>query len=539
MAKKKLGIGSQHIQDFSLDNLIYIDKTEKIYELMQLSKHNFIVRPRRFGKSLMLDTLAAIYEGRKEQFVGTWIYDKIDWEAIKRPVVRIDFTQIETNTGTLEQGLIDYLSFWARKLGIPIFAQTAKGMLRELIEILSKEKPVVILIDEYEMAVTSFVGKNEARLQENIDTLKPFYGTLKGAGGNIHRSYITGVSKIGKIGILSDLNMLNDLTLDERFTTLFGYTETELRHHYAEYITEGAQRHACTEGVLLDQIKLYYNGYSWDGIEENKVYNPFSIVNFFQSFDFQNYWFETGTPTILVRGARKKWITMEEMEHLKTGADLLKNANLKEFYSLSLLFQSGYLTIKKIERLGWEKEYTLGFPNREVRASFAKHLLAEYTHEPVDYVDYTISHRLRSHLEREQLKEAFQIFAPVIASTSYDITKYTEGYFHTIMHVLMYSTGLVTLSELENSQGRLDTICIGHSAIYIFEFKINDTAEAALTQIKAQNYALPFFNQDKNIYLVGVNFITKDKKIDDVLVEKWDGQQFKRLNDAFTPKEVQ
>ena len=166
------------------------------------------------------------------------------------------------------------------------------------------------------MAVTGFVGKDEVRLQENIDTLKPFYGVMKGAGGNIHRSFITGVSKIGKIGVLSDLNMLNDLTLDERFTTLFGYTEVELRFHYAEYITEAARRHNCNEDEILLRIKQYYNGYSWDGIEENKVYNPFSIVNFFQSFKFRNYWFDTGTPTVLARGARKQKITMEDLENI-------------------------------------------------------------------------------------------------------------------------------------------------------------------------------------------------------------------------------
>ena len=169
---------------------------------------------------------------------------------------------------------------------------------------------------------------------------------------------------------------------------------------------------------------------------------------------------------------------------------------------------------------------------------FPKHLLAEYVDKPVDYTDLTLSYRLRLHLEREELKAAFQIFAPVIASTGYDITKYTEGYFHTIMHVLMYSTGLATFSELQNNQGRLDTICMGQTAIYIFEFKVNETAEGALKQIKEKNYALPFLNQDKNIYLIGVNFITEGKRINDVLVEKWNGQMFERLKETFTPREI-
>ncbi len=535
MGKKKLSIGVQNIQDFSQENMIYVDKTEKIYELMQLGKHNFIVRPRRFGKSLMLDTVAAIYEGSKEQFKGTWIYDKIDWDAEKRPTLRIDFTLIEYSACSLEQGLINYLSPIAEDLGIDIGSQTAKDLFRKIMEVLSKDKPIVILIDEYEMAVTDFVGKDDVRLEENIFTLKKFYGTMKGSGRCIHRTYITGVSKIGKIGILSDLNMLNDLTLDERFTTLFGYTETELRFHYAEYITEAALRYQCSEEQILAVIKDHYNGYSWDAIEENKVYNPFSIVNFFQSFDFQNYWFETGTPTVLVRGARKQYLDFDALENIEANSDILKSANLREFYSIGLLFQAGYLTIKKIVKIGFENVYTLGFPNREVQASFAKHLLAEYVDKPADYTDLTLSYRLRLHLEREELKAAFQIFASVIASTGYDITKHTEGYFHTIMHVLMYSTGLTTFSELQSAEGRLDTICKGEKAIYIFEFKLNATVEAALTQIKSKHYALPFLLEGKNIYLIGVNFLTAGKKIDAISVEKWDGSQFIRLDGIFTP----
>jgi hypothetical protein len=537
MAKKKLSIGVQNIQDFSRENMIYVDKTEKIYELMQLGKHNFIVRPRRFGKSLFLDTVAAIHEGRREQFKNTWAYDNIDWEAEKRPTLRIDFTLIDYDTKSLAEGLVDYLKPIAKDLGILLDNPGPKALFLSIIETLGRENGIVILIDEYEMAVTDFVGNDEKRLADNIFTLNKFYGTMKGAGNFIHRSYITGVSKIGQIGVLSDLNMINDLSLDGRFTTLFGYTETELRKYYAEYITEAAKKHQRSEKEVLAQIKAHYNGYSWDGIAENQVYNPFSLVNFFNDFQFQNYWFETGTPTVLVRGARKQQISMESLENFKTGADLLKSANLKEFYSLALLFQAGYLTIKQVENLEWEREYTLGFPNREVRSSFAKHLLAEYVGQAADYTDYTLSFKLRSHLENQELKPAFQVFVPVIASTGYDITKRSEGYFHTIMHVLMYSTGLTTFSELQSLEGRLDTICIARKAIYIFEFKLDGSAEAALAQIKTQGYANPFLAQPKAIYLIGVNFVSAEKRINQVLVEKWDGERFVGLEGDFTPVE--
>ncbi len=344
-------------------------------------------------------------------------------------------------------------------------------------------------------------------------------------------------SKIGHLGALAELSMVNDLSLDERFSTLFGFTEAELRHYFAAYIAEAAKKLRRTEEEILNHIKFYYNGYSWDRISENQVYNPFAIVNFFQSSSFQSYWFDTGTPTTLVKGVKHQGLTMIDLENLKTGADLLKSANLKEFYSLALLFQAGYLTIKQVEQLEWEKEYTLGFPNREVRSSFAKHLLAEYVGKAVDYTDHTLSFKLRMHLENQELKPAFQVFAPVIASTGYDVVKRSEGYFHTIMHVLMYSTGLATFSEVQSLEGRLDTICIAFKAIYIFEFKLDGTAEGALAQIKAQGYAKPFLAQPKALYLIGVNFVSAEKRIDQVLVEKWDGENFVGLDGDFTPVE--
>jgi hypothetical protein len=537
MAKKKLSIGSQSFAQIDRDNMIYVDKTEKIYELMHSGIHNFIVRPRRFGKSLFLDTVGAICEGHKEAFNGTWAYDHVDWEAEKRPVLRIDFTAIEYKACSLEQGLQDYFKGLAKKNGVELFAQSAKGMFTQHIEALSIDKPLVILIDEYEMPVTDFLGEDEAKLKENTETLRSLYTTMKGLGHYIHRSFITGVSKIGKIGVFSSFNMLNDLTLDERFATLFGYTETELRHYYGDYIAEAAKKYKCTEVEILAEIKAQYNGYSWDGIEENKVYNPFSIINFFQAFKFRNFWFETGTPTMLVRGARKQYLDMAALEHIEANNDVLSSANLRDFYGVALLFQTGYLTIKKIETLSWEDIYTLGFPNQEVRAAFAKYLLAEYVEKPVDFADLTLAHKLRLHLERQELKAAFQVFAPVVASTGYDITKRTEGYFHTIMHVLMYSTGLTTFSELQSAEGRLDTICVADKAIYIFEFKLNGTAEEALVQIKNKHYATPFLEGPKTVYLIGVNFMAEGKKINEVLVEQWEVSRFVRLADDFTPIE--
>lgn len=532
---KNLGIGVQTFDFFHKENLIYVDKTEQLYEMIQMRQHNFIVRPRRFGKSLLLSTIDCIYQGKQALFEGTWIYDKIDWEKEKRPTLRLDFTLIEYHACSLEKGLQNYLSSVAQhqlNMTFPPNLQ-ARDMFRELILTMGREQAVVILIDEYEMAVTDFVGTDDPRLDENITTLKKFYGVMKGASQYIHRSFITGVSKIGKISILSDLNMLNDLTLHEKFTTLLGYTEKELRHYFVEYITEAARREEMTEEALLAEIKFYYNGYSWDGIETNKVYNPFSIVNYFQNFDFRNYWFDTGTPTILIRGARQNQLSLNDLDKLEVTGELLGNADLKHFYSISLLFQAGYLSIKEVRKAKGGRNYRLGFPNEEVKKSFASHLLTEYIGKDWGYVDTTISHQLKLCIENEDWEKMFRIFPPVIESTSYNVNKFVEGYFHTIMHVLVYSTGLVTFSELESQQGRLDMVTATYTAVVIFEFKQNESAAAAIAQIKEKGYDKRFYLSGLRLFLVGINFLSSEKRINDIKVEQWENGVYKEITGNF------
>lgn len=530
---KNLGIGVQYFGDFKTDNLIYVDKTESLYEMMGLPKHNFIVRPRRFGKSLLLSTIDCIYQGRKDLFEGTWIYDKIDWEKEKRPTLRLDFTLIEYNACSLEKGIQDYLQPIAEHLALALEDTSARNMFKRIIEKMAETTQIVILIDEYEMAVTDFVGTNDPRLDENITTLKKLYGVLKGASQFIHRSFITGVSKIGKISILSDLNMLNDLTLHERFTTLLGYTEKELRFYFADYIKEAARREEMSEEEILAEIKFYYNGYSWDGIVANKVYNPFSIVNYFQNFAFRNYWFDTGTPTVLIRGARLHQLTLNDLDKLEVTGELLGNADLKNFYSISLLFQAGYLSIKEARKAKGGANYRLGFPNEEVKKSFASHLLTEYVGKDWGYVDTTISHKLKLCIENEDWENMFRIFPPVIESTSYNVNKFVEGYFHTIMHVLVYSTGLVTFSELESQQGRLDMVTATYTAVFIFEFKQNESAASAISQIKEKGYDKRFYLSGLRLFLIGVNFLASEKRINDIKVEQWEDGVYKEITGNF------
>ena len=510
MARKKVGIGVQNIQDFAIDNLIYVDKTEKIYELMQLGKHNFIVRPRRFGKSLLLDTIAAIYEGSKEQFQGTWAYNNIDWAAETRPTLRIDFTLIESDACSLEQGLQAYLQPIAEDLELNLTGNSAKDMFKRIIEHLGKTKPIAILIDEYEMAITDLVGKDEARLEENIFTLKKFYGTMKGSGRYIHRTYITGVTKIGQIGILSDLNMLNDLTLDERFTTLLGYTETELRHYYAEYITAAAKKYNMPETEILGHIKHRYNGYSWDGA--TRVYNPFGTLNFLDNRTFVNFWFATGNPKFLIEQMREK--AFYNIENQAVNGIIFEKFDIENIELTSLLFQTGYLTVKELgER---DNYYVLDYPNHEVRESMYQFLIDDLAKN---------IHRGDSGLTMIDLKKAFlvrdteqvrEILNGILSDLPNEaFLKQTEGLFHGLVHIIFNYLGIFIKSEVHSSRGRADAIVETPTDVFIFEFKINKTAAEAMAQIEKKKYADKYRASKKTLNGIAFNYNSIERCIDE------------------------
>jgi len=509
---KKLPIGRQDFASLIEEGNLYVDKTEHIFRLMQSGAFIFLSRPRRFGKSLLVSTLKEIFEGNRELFHGLWIEDKIDWE--RYPVIHIDFNLMNYRSNSLAVELDATMDQNAQKNNIVLASTDYKGKFKELLQTLSSNgKKVVVLIDEYDKAITDFLDyDDEERVQENVRTLKNFYSTLKSLDSCIHFAFITGVSKYGKVSIFSDLNNLYDISNSPDFSTLLGWTQEEVLTNFQPYLERIEREMGLPMPRLLEAIRRVYNGYSWDG--ETTVYNPFSLLNFFSNRQFGNYWFTTGTPSFLTHLLKKRRIPAYELEGISGPNSILESADVSSIDPVSLLFQTGYLTIKKIDRSDPTRpKYMLSYPNEEVKDSFLKNLLADYAEQPVFHTAYTYTERMREALEIGDLDRFFEVLSSLFASIPYQITATQESYFHTVVHVVLTLTGFVTHSEIPTNQGRMDAVVDTGKHIYLFEFKMRESADDALAQIRAKGYPERFRAEGKTLTLVGVAFDAAQKNI--------------------------
>ncbi|MGB0932425.1 MAG: AAA family ATPase, partial [Chitinophagales bacterium] len=365
---KKLPLAKSSFSKIIEDGYIYVDRTKEIYELINYSSYVFLSRPRRFGKSLLVSTLDSLFQGKKELFKGLWIEDKIEWKEY--PVLRIDFGDL--NYDSLEkfkQEMADVLDRFAEKYDIVLKPSHYVSKIRELIlDVYAKTgKEIVVLIDEYDAPIARHITDLELATQYQ-NSLRDFYSILKARNHQLKFVFLTGISKFAKMSIFSVINLMKDVSLLPRFNNVVGFTEGDLQQYFGGYISEFAQKQQLSNQEVLDEMTRWYDGYSWDG--ENKMYNPYSIVNFLQDQEFQNYWFETGTPTILIKLIKEKYAketdkvpTVEEFEN-KEAVGLNQSYDLEQKIPLvKLLFESGYLTTKHILKTVIGKLYTLTYPN--------------------------------------------------------------------------------------------------------------------------------------------------------------------------------
>jgi len=355
---KKLPIGIQNFGKLRTNGFIYIDKTEKIFDLVDGAGYYFLSRPRRFGKSLLVSTLKEIFSGNKELFKDLWIEDKIDWK--KYPVIHLDFANANYKSLGLEKAIQIRLEDQASLHDIKLESETISDTLQELVRKLHKKfnERVVILVDEYDKPIIDFLGKDEVHIaEENRNIMKNFYSPIKSLDEHLRFFFLTGVSRFSKVSIFSDLNNLVDLTLNPLARTLLGYTQNELEYYFENYIKHIALEKQISETELKQQIKEWYNGYSFGG---EKLYNPFSIMNFMADEEFNNYWFKTGTPTFLVKLVAEN--NYYQMKDIKLSLDSLDKFNLRKLDPIIILFQTGYLTLK--EHLEADM-YRLGYPNKK------------------------------------------------------------------------------------------------------------------------------------------------------------------------------
>lgn len=362
----KYPIGIQDFEKIRTDGFLYIDKTQLIHQLIDTGNYYFLSRPRRFGKSLMLSTMAAIFNGRKDLFEGLWIHDHWNWEQ-KHPVIHLRFSQIAYQLLGLEEAINRELDRIATGLQLVLGSDNIILKFRELIEKASAKGKVVILIDEYDKPIVDYLD-DLAKVEENRAVFKSFYSVLKDADAHIRLLLITGVSRFSKVSIFSDLNNLRDITMAPDSGTLIGITQQELEHSFAAEIREMKEK----DPGILEKIRQWYNGYTWNGTD--RVYNPFSLLNFMTDRMFKNYWFHTGSPTWLVKLMREKYEF--KLDGVRISENSLSNFNVEHIASVPVLFQTGYLTIKTYDQeFGL---YELGYPNKEVESSLLDNLLSAY-----------------------------------------------------------------------------------------------------------------------------------------------------------------
>ncbi|MFN8493175.1 MAG: AAA family ATPase [Caldilineaceae bacterium] len=506
---KPLPVGLQTFRDLIGGGFLYVDKTTLIYELIRNPKGvYFLARPRRFGKSLLVSTLEEIFLGNRELFQGLWLYDSpYVWE--KHPVVRIDFSLEPVKSA---QELMESIQRAVRRVAMEYAVTLQDGpyyaQWQELIYRLAAEKHAVVLIDEYDKPLIDNL-QNLAEVQQIREVLKGFYGVLKGMDRYLRFVFLTGISKFSKVGIFSGLNNLQDLSMDDRYAALPGITQTELETELYPYVQRFATHQGITVETALAQIRLWYNGFRFTKADVT-LYNPFSLVYFFDVQDFRNYWFDSGTPTFLVNLIQQQKYKLEEVQQRKVGELAFSTYELEHLAVLPLLYQTGYLTIK-----GYDPEqrlYELGYPNREVEDAFLTYILGSFSQvEPG--LNEAYLWQLVDALRAGKLEEFFEVLNIFFAHIPYTLQIKREQYYQTIFYLIFTLIGLRTQAEVITNRGRIDAVVEVATAIYLFEFKLNGSETEALAQIKTTEYYQRYQRQGKPLHLVGVNFSTRKRGV--------------------------
>jgi hypothetical protein len=508
---KALPIGIQEFKKLREGGFLYMDKTQSVFNLINSASYYFLSRPRRFGKSLLLNTIKEVFKGSKELFEGLWIYDKIQWEEY--PVIKISFSSIAVNEKGLVTAICDELDSIAGKYGVSLKEKHPGAAFKELIIKLAREKKVAILIDEYDKPIIDYID-DIPQADKNRKILKDFYSVIKDSDDYIMFFFVTGVSKFSQVSIFSDLNNLNDITLDENYATITGYTQNELENYFEEYIQKVAERYKGVFDDIMQEIKKWYNGYSWDGV--NFVYNPFSILNFFYKRAFRDYWFSTGTPTFLIKMIKQNRYTIFDLENRIVSQNALDKYEITSISLLPLLFQTGYLTIKEVYLR--EMSYKMDFPNSEVESSFTLYLLGSLNDGHIDKAD-TLLIEMRFALRENNIEKFIELMNSLFKGISYVIADNKEKYFHSIFYIIVKMLGFTIETEVMTIDGRIDAVINTDKYIYVIEFKAGQDAKTALQQIKDKEYHKKYLSEKKPVTLLGINFDIENKSINDYLIE--------------------
>ena len=481
---------------------LYIDKTRYLYNLVQpASGLYFLARPRRFGKSLLLSTLEEIFLGNRDLFADLWIAQSdYNWQAY--PVIRYDFSSNSVDSAANLERLLDYYTAKvAQSYGVTLRGFDYQSNFQELIEQVGQTQKVVILIDEYDKPLIDNLH-NLAEAIKLREVLKKFYGVIKAMDRHLRFVFITGISKFSKVGVFSALNNLSDLTMNPHFATMLGITEQEMVDDLQEHLIALAAKEQLTPEGMLDKVRHWYNGFCF--VEEcPNVYNPFSTLQLFFQQRFANYWFDSGTPTFLIKLLKDKHYDVEQLNDLRVRELAFSTYEIESLSIVPLLFQTGYLTIKDYEPA--RRVYRLAYPNAEVEDAFLSYLLGAFSERDrglnEDYL-----WQLVDAIEAQKLTDFFAILQVFFANVPYTIQLKHEKYYQTIFYLIFKLLGLRIEAEVHTNQGRIDAVVETADHIFLFEFKLDQTADDALGQIKTNAYYQKYRNKEKALTLVGANF---------------------------------
>jgi len=505
---KKYPIGIQTFSEIVTEGYFYVDKTPWVHKLANEGKYYFLSRPRRFGKSLFLDTLREAYLGHKEYFQGLFLENNWDWSQ-NYPVLSLSWgAGVLKSPDQLREAFSENLNRWLREYKYELTAKSHRGQIFELIERLhhTTGQKVVFLVDEYDKPILDNITDVEIA-KAMRDELKNLYSVIKDADAHIKLAFITGVSKFSKVSLFSGLNNLQDISQETGFGAICGYTQEELEDVFAPALKD----------VDLAEVKRWYNGYRF--AKEDGVYNPYDVLQFLKKGEYSNYWFESATPTFLIEMLAAKKYAAPDIEQITAGAEILGSFDVERLSLETLLYQAGYLTVEKKIEFGADVAYKLCYPNLEVKKSLTDYILTYLVDQ--QSIKMPIRQRLWQALQQpnfEQFTEIFQSFFSSIPADWYrknHLANY-EGYYASIFYCYFSALGLETHPEEPTNHGRLDMSVLMDHAIFVFEFKVVDLIEdqsPALQQIKNKNYHEKYMSAGKPVYLVGVEFNAEERNV--------------------------
>lgn len=521
----KLPIGIQNFESLRKDGYTYIDKTALVWKMVNEGRYYFLSRPRRFGKSLLMSTIKTFFEGKKQYFDGTVgqplfiaTDESVKWNWESYPIMHLDLnTDKYSSKEALESRINVFLSkqesLYGKNTDEVSFGQRFEGVIERACKATGKQ--VVILIDEYDKPMLQSIGNKELQA-EFRNTLKSFYGALKSMDGCIKFAFLTGVTKFGKVSVFSDLNNLDDISMDWRYIDICGIKESDLHCQLRPAVELLAERNRLSYDQCIEKLRTMYDGYHFCEDAEG-MYNPFSVLNTLNKSKFGSYWFETGTPTYLATLLVRHNYNLNAMANADVDADVLNSIDSESLNPIPVIYQSGYLTIKDYDEEF--KLYHLGFPNKEVEDGFMKFLVPYY----LTNNEVTTAFDIRKYVQdiRNGNVDQFVLrLRSLFADTPYELIKDLENHYQNQVWLIHKLLGMHVQAEYHTSNGRIDMVLQTPDFCYIIEFKFDGSAQDAMEQISRKDYPLPFVLTNQQIIRIGMNISRDTRNVEECLVEK-------------------